>query len=438
MIHKENGGQAQARNRALDICKGDYITFLDSDDFLHVDYIDYLVRAALNTNADIVQCDYVRGLDTTFPIINRSIIEETFDNHSIFLSEKANVIVCGKLYRREILLNNRIKEGRYYEDDFTTWKWYYTANKIVVSNRALYYYTVNPNSTMAGHKKKPSFDFMDAYKERIAFFVGTGEKDLEHCSRLQLCKSLLLTYGHSKLSEEERRMVKEKFDENLEKIKHSPYIRSFYKALLVMVLLFVIYSTFITTSLLVSLVVLLLVLAYRGTKTPFFLLTLVVLYFTLWVLNKAGVFVDLIDVIYPYFDGTAVDSKLDDIRASLIDGEIQGNTLVGREDLHRISWNSFFRSPIWGTSIAGGHSAIVDRLGGLGLLGGLPFIMMFISFYRMIFPRLLPYQIRYFFITGFGAGMIYLYEKGLWGCENWLMLMVMMPSVLLAVTPVKK
>ena len=231
VIHKENGGQAQARNRALDICKGDYITFLDSDDFLHVDYIDYLVRSALKTNADIVQCDYVRGSDTTFPILNKSIIEETFDNHSIFLSEKANVIVCGKLYRREILLNNRIKEGRYYEDDFTTWKWYYTANKIVVSNRVLYYYTVNPNSTMAGHRKKPSFDFMDAYKERIAFFVGTGEKDLEHCSRLQLCKSLLLTYGHSKLSEEERREVKAKFDESWKEIKHSPHIRFFYKVL---------------------------------------------------------------------------------------------------------------------------------------------------------------------------------------------------------------
>ncbi len=231
VIHKENGGQAQARNRALDICKGDYITFLDSDDFLHVDYIDYLVRAALKTNADIVQCNYVRGLDTTFPILNKSIIEETFDNHSIFLSEKANVIVWGKLYRREILLNNRIKEGRYYEDDFTTWKWYYTANKIVVSNRALYYYTVNPNSTMAGHKKKPSFDFMDAYKERIAFFVGTGEKDLEHCSRLQLCKSLLLTYRHSKLSEEERREVKTKFEESWEEIKHSPYIKDKYKCL---------------------------------------------------------------------------------------------------------------------------------------------------------------------------------------------------------------
>ena len=231
VLHQKNGGQANARNHALDICHGDYVTFLDSDDFFNNETLEYMLNLLLSRNADIVQCDFIRGDSNTFPNIKQNIVVEEYDNHSIFLSGKANVIVCGKLYRRDILLKNRIKEGRYYEDDFTTWKWYYSANKIVVSNRALYYYTVNPNSTMAGHKKKPSFDFMDAYKERIAFFIGTGEKDLEHCSRIQLCKSLLLTYGHSKLSEEERRAVKENYDESWKEIKYSPYIRPLYKVL---------------------------------------------------------------------------------------------------------------------------------------------------------------------------------------------------------------
>lgn len=206
----------------------------------------------------------------------------------------------------------------------------------------------------------------------------------------------------------------------------------------VLVLLFVIYSTFVTTSLLISLAILLLVFTYRSTNTTIYLVLLLFLFFTLWALNQTGIFVKLIDAIYPYFEGTAVDSKLDDFRASLVGGELQGSNIVGREGLHNISWSSFFNSPIWGNPIVGGHSAIIDRLGGLGLLGGLPFIMMFVSFYRMIHPRLLNPQIRFFFIIGFGAGMIYLYEKGLWGCESWLMLMVMMPSALLAVNSVKK
>ena len=54
---------------------------------------------------------------------------------------------------------------------------------------------------------------------------------MEHCSRLQLCKSLLLTYRNSKLSKEERQEVKAKFDESWKEIKHSPSIKGKYKCL---------------------------------------------------------------------------------------------------------------------------------------------------------------------------------------------------------------
>ena len=231
VIHKENGGQAQARNRALDMCRGDYVTFLDSDDFMHPDCLRYMVELAKKFGADIVQCDFVRGTDTVFPETGGNAKVNCYDNHSVFLQGKANVIVCGKLYKREIVVGDRIREGKYYEDDFTTWKWYYHARKIAVSDRILYYYTENPTSTMARHHKRPSFDFMEAYDERIGFFVGTGEKDLEHCSRLQLCKALVLTYRNKQLSKEERRLVKDRFEESWEVLKRSPYIGMKYKTL---------------------------------------------------------------------------------------------------------------------------------------------------------------------------------------------------------------
>lgn len=231
VIHKENGGQAQARNRGLDVCHGEYVSFLDSDDFLHPGSLSYMVGLAEQFEADIVQCDFTRGTETTFPEMNRSEKVETLDNHSVFLQGRANVIVCGKLYKRRIVDTHRIREGRFFEDDYTTWKWYYASKKIVVSNKALYYYTENPTSTMAQHQKKPNFDFFGAYDERINFFIGTGEKDLEHCSRLQLCKSLVLSYGYPQLTKEERRMEKQLFDENWKELCHSPYIGRVYKAL---------------------------------------------------------------------------------------------------------------------------------------------------------------------------------------------------------------
>lgn len=229
VIHKENGGQAQARNRALDICIGEYVTFLDSDDFLHKDALAKMVDIALRYDADMVQFDFVRGTEKSFPDIKKTENISQYDKHSIFLSGKANVIVWGKLIKREIVDKNRIKEGKYYEDDFTTWKWYYQSKRIVVSDSPIYYYTVNPQSTMAKHQKKPSFDFFEAYDERISFFRERKEKDLEDCSHLQLCKSLLLTYSNNSLGSGERFIIKQRFDESWAEIKQSPYISSFYK-----------------------------------------------------------------------------------------------------------------------------------------------------------------------------------------------------------------
>lgn len=232
VIHKENGGQSSARNVALDLPpKGEFVTFLDSDDFWHPDYLKTLLFLQQEHNADLVQCGFVRGTESVFPPPKKSVSIDVLDNHSIFLSEKGNIVMWGKLYRINLFDGIRMPVGLYNEDDWTTWKLYYRAKKIVVTNQSLYYYTVNPHSTMGKLNKKPDLRYINAYNERIVFFVETCEKDLEHCSRLQLCKSLLLNYRHNKLSEEERREVKAKFDESWKEIKHSPHIRFFYKVL---------------------------------------------------------------------------------------------------------------------------------------------------------------------------------------------------------------
>lgn len=232
VIHKENGGLSSARNAALDMPpKGDFITFLDSDDFWHPDYLSTMVDLQQKNEADIVQCDFVRGDATTFPLLNEEVKIDVLDNHEIFIKEKAKIIMCGKLFKKSLFDGIRMPVGLYNEDDWTSWKLYYRAKTIVVTNQALYYYTINPSSIMGQLGKKPDLRYVNAYNERIGFFEGTGEKDLEHCSRLQLCKSLLLNYRHRKLSKKERRDVKVKFDESWRELKHSPYIRTFYKIL---------------------------------------------------------------------------------------------------------------------------------------------------------------------------------------------------------------
>ena len=147
-----------------------------------------------------------------------------YTNHTVFTSFAANIIMCGKMYARHLFDDIRMPIGLINEDDWTTWKLYYKSANVAVTSLALYYYTVNPASIMGQSKKKPNFSYLDAYKERIDFFVGTEEEDLEHCSRTQLCKSMVLAYGNNSLTRDEKDMILNTFRNNWSVIKASGHV----------------------------------------------------------------------------------------------------------------------------------------------------------------------------------------------------------------------
>ncbi|MCR4903427.1 MAG: hypothetical protein K6A23_11265, partial [Butyrivibrio sp.] len=141
----------------------------------------------------------------------------------------------------------------------------------------------------------------------------------------------------------------------------------------------IINSTYVTTSLVLLFFSLaFLVLYTEKMNVPNFLLYFFIL-IIIFLLYTAGFFVDVVDYILPYFSDTTVEPKLLDLKRSLLQNELTGDTIVGRQNLHYISLSSFFANPIFGTSEVGGHSSLLDRLGGMGLLAFIPWIMIFIT-----------------------------------------------------------
>ncbi len=190
---------------------------------------------------------------------------------------------------------------------------------------------------------------------------------------------------------------------------------------------FVIYDTFVTTSLLIMIGIVLFTFFYTPKNTAMFIAIALLLVAAFYVLYQIGTFVALIDWIMPAFEGTAVESKLHDFKDSLLQGHLTGGTMTGRQDLHDISWNSFFNNPIFGTPVVGLHSSLIDRFGGMGLVAGLPFVMIFVSFIKQMVKLFETKTAKVFFWVGTISAFLFLYQKGNWGCEAWLMYMVLMP-----------
>ena len=178
VIHKENGGAADTRNRGVNQAVGNYVMFVDSDDYLAPTMLECLYRNILNENADIAACNYLYFFENDRKKdFATNVQSEVLTGTEIFYYRKNErnygfwTVVWNKLMKRETVGKVRFRSGKYYEDEFWANEIYQMDIKIVTIPECLYYYRQHENSTMRQKKIARSLDLIEAYQERIYIYL---------------------------------------------------------------------------------------------------------------------------------------------------------------------------------------------------------------------------------------------------------------------------
>ena len=173
VIHKENGGGAQARNTGLSLASGQYIGFVDSDDFLHPSMYQHLLDILFETNSDIAECGYhITDTDEFLP--NDAGSQRTLLDTEAALKENIRDNICrqlvwNKLYKASVLTEVRFVEGKFVDDEFFTYKALGNAKQVASTSTRLYYYRQQCNSAMHQKFSLKWLDALDAKAARLQY-----------------------------------------------------------------------------------------------------------------------------------------------------------------------------------------------------------------------------------------------------------------------------
>lgn len=169
VYHKENGGLSSARNYGIDKTKGEFVGFIDSDDYIDSDMYQHLLSLIIDYNADISMCrnaDVYNGRILPDNIQKTTIVADSEKAIDLVLKgELASVSAVNKLYHRSLFEKLRYPEGKTLEDAFVIVEILDACNRVVISTEKKYFYVHRGESITTQKYSSKNLDAIEAYKK---------------------------------------------------------------------------------------------------------------------------------------------------------------------------------------------------------------------------------------------------------------------------------
>lgn len=172
LVSQENKGLSAARNKGLELATGDYIIFIDSDDYIAENMLEILINNIMEYDADIATCGiynvYIDKKQALYEKKEKYVCDAEEAYRQILIGKKVPASICNKLIKRTCISGLSFPQGKHYEDAFFHVDLMQRVKYVCIDTEPLYYYVHRSGSITTGQYQKSSYDIVLAYEKNMS------------------------------------------------------------------------------------------------------------------------------------------------------------------------------------------------------------------------------------------------------------------------------